>query len=202
MSVVVGIAVVVIVALVVDRPAVPSHVAVRPVATTATPGANVKGPGPAGFPAPLGPIQDSSASRGAAGEGVNGVVVHLVVDADGVTGGAIIHGHLQVINNTRGALRGGQVCRADVVAAAIYGGQFPERPVFPAASCGQPFAFRVGVTSLPFTVSVDYDSPSGPRPLPTGYYHVGVVVRGPRIPVPGPLTVIVLPRKFPPLANR
>jgi hypothetical protein len=192
--VLVAVAVMVVVALVADRPAVSSHVVVRPVPTTATPGATVKGPGPAGFPAPLGPIQDSSAETGGVGgEGVNGVVVHLVVDADGVTGGKTIHGHLQVINRTRHALKGGRVCRADVVAAVIYGGRFPERPMFPAASCAQAFAFRVGVTTLPFSVSIDYESSSGLRPLPTGYYHVGVVVHGPRIPVPGPVTVIVLP---------
>ena len=151
------------------------------------------GPSGLGFPALLGSIQDSDASTNMRGEGLNGVVVHLVVDADSVTGGEKINGHLQVINNTRQALHGEVVCRADVVAPVIYGGQYPERPVFPAQSCSTSFAFPIGVTTLPFSLSASFDSPSGWQPLPTGYYHVGVVIRGPHIPVPSPLTVIVLP---------
>ncbi len=151
------------------------------------------GPGPAGFAAPLGPIQDSDASTNMLGEGINGVVAHLVVDADGVTSGETIVGHLQVINNTRHALQGGAVCRADILAPVIYGGHYPERPVFPTRSCSTSFIFPLGVTTLPFSLSASFDSPSGSQPLPTGYYHVGVVIRGSHIPVPSPLTVIVLP---------
>ncbi len=151
------------------------------------------GPGPSGFAAPLGPIQDSDASTNMAGEGINGVVVHLVVKADGVTSGDTIVGHLQVINNTRHALQGGGLCRADVLAPVIYGGHFPKQPVFPIRSCSEPFSFPVGATTLPFSLSATFNSPSGLQPLPTGYYHVGVVIHGVRIPVPSPLTVIVLP---------
>jgi hypothetical protein len=152
-------------------------------------------PGPSGFgyPALLGSIQDSDASTNMAGEGINGVVVHLVVDADTVTGGEMLVGHIQVINNTRHSVGGGAVCRADVVAPVIYGGAFPERPVFPAHRCSTSFAFPVGVTTLPFSLSASFDSPSGSQPLPTGYYHVGVLTRGPKIPLPSPLTVIVMP---------
>jgi hypothetical protein len=181
------------VALVLNQSSGSSRVTVEPGPAARTHGAGLTGPGPAGFPAPLGPIQDSDASTGPGDDGVNAVVVHLVVDADGVTGGEKIHGHLQVINNTRHALRKRAVCRADVLAPVMYGGRFPERPVFPASSCAQPFTFPVGVTTLPFTVTASYDSPAGLRPLPTGYYHVGVVVSGPHSPVPAPLTVIVLP---------
>ena len=151
------------------------------------------GPGPAGFAAPLGPIQDSDASTNMVGEGINGVVVHLVVDADGVTSGETIVGHLEVINNTRHALQGGAVCRADILAPVIYGGHYRERPEFPARSCSKSFTFPIGVTTLPFSLSASFDSPSGSQPLPTGYYHVGVVIRALHIPVPSPLTVIVLP---------
>jgi hypothetical protein len=151
------------------------------------------GPGPAGFAAPLGPIQDSDASTNMVGEGINGVVVHLVVDADGVTSGERIVGHLQVIDNTRHALQGAAACRADILAPVIYGGHFPERPVFPRRSCSKSFMFPVGVTTLPFSLSASFDSRSGWKPLPAGYYHFGVVLRGPHIPVPSPLTVIVLP---------
>jgi hypothetical protein len=151
------------------------------------------GPGPAGFAAPLGSRQDSDASTDMAEEGLNGVVVHLVVDADGATSGTTIVGHLQVINNTRHALRGGAACRADVLAPVIYGGAFRERPVFVHRSCAPSFSFPTGVTTLPFSLSASFDSPSGSQPLPTGYYRVGVVVHGPHIPVPSPLTVIVLP---------
>jgi hypothetical protein len=152
-------------------------------------------PGPSGFgyPALLGSIQDADASTNMAGEGINGIVVHLVVDGDSVKGGGMLVGHLQVINNTRHALYGGAACRADVVAPVIYGGRFLEHPVFPAHSCSTSFVFPVGVTTLPFRISASFDSPSGSQPLPTGYYHVGVVTSGPRIPVPSPLTVIVLP---------
>jgi hypothetical protein len=187
-----GLAVALIVALI-AKPSGSSHVTVGSVPVAGTHGTRLVGPGPAGFNAPLGRVQDSDAWTGRAGDGVNAVVVHLVVDAAGVTGGETIHGHLQVINNTHHALRSPAVCRADVFAPVIYGGRFPEQPAFPLASCARPFTFRVGVTTLRFTLRVDYDSPSGSRPLPTGYYHVGVVLRGPRIPVPAPLTVIVLP---------
>ncbi len=156
-------------------------------------GNTAAGPGPGGFAAPLGPIQDSDASTNMAGEGINGVVVHLVVDADGVTSGETIVGHLQVINNTRHALQGGAVCRADTVAPVIYGGNHPERPMFPTRSCSTSFSFPIGVTTLPFSLSASFASPSGSQPLPAGYYHVGVAFRGPHIPVPSPLTVIVLP---------
>jgi hypothetical protein len=64
--------------------------------------------------------------------------------------------------------------------------------VFVNRSCSRPFAFPVVVTTFPFVLSATYGSATGSHPLPTGYYHVGVVVRGPRIPVPAPLTVIVL----------
>jgi hypothetical protein len=98
-----------------------------------------------------------------------------------------------VINNTGHALQGGAVCRADVLAPVIYGGHYPEQPVFPTRSCSTSFTFPIGVTTLPFSLLASFDSTSGSQPLPTGYYHVGVVIRGPRIPVPSPLTVIVLP---------
>jgi hypothetical protein len=101
---------------------------VGPTPTTAPNGAAQTRPGPAGFAAPRGPIQDSDASTDPSREGRDGVVVHLRVRAEQVRPGGTIQGRLQVINNTGHAFRGGSACRAGVLAPVIFGGAFLSAP--------------------------------------------------------------------------
>jgi hypothetical protein len=105
-------------------------VTVGPTPTTTPNGAarTGPGPGPAGFAAPLGPLQDSDASTDPSREGRDGVVVHLRGRAEQVRPGGTIQGRLQVINNTGHAFRGGSACRAGVLAPVIFGGAFLSAP--------------------------------------------------------------------------